>query len=110
MKLLICGTRGAKLSYEDFVKEIPGLTYSEIIEGCCPDSPDMYAEGYAKEKGIPIKHYPANSGNYLKRNIEMVEEADAVLAFWNKYSYGTAHAIANAVMRNKKVWIVEVKK
>ena len=85
-----------------------------IIEGCCPMSADQYAEEWVKENPneAEIKHFPSTSGNYLKRNIEMVRElnkGDIVMAFWNGYSYGTAHTIACATQRNISVIVVNLK-
>lgn len=80
-----------------------------IIEGCCPDSADVWAEEWAKDNNIPIQHHPSHAGNYLKRNIEMVEKASLVIAFWDGYSYGTAHAISQAVMRKVPVVIHNIK-
>lgn len=113
MKLLVCGTRGkytfaqqamVALALFEFTEECTG-----IIEGCCPDSPDIMAEDWAKRSGIPIYHFPSTAGNYLKRNIEMVNQADAVLAFWDGFSYGTAHTIAQGVKKGIPVYIKEVK-
>jgi hypothetical protein len=120
VKLLICGTR--KKGYEKKVREAldrerknsegsfyeTGKFFLEIVEGCCPDSADEYAERWAKETNVKIYHFPSTSGNYLKRNIDMVEFADEVLAFWDGYSYGTAHAIATAIKLNKPVRIIEI--
>jgi len=114
-KILICGTR--KKGYDNLVRAklnsiLPVYGIFEIIEGCCPDSADEYAEQWViegtvnSEKEIKVNHFPSNSGNYLKRNIEMVEQADKVIAFWDGFSYGTAHTIATAVSRGKKVEVV----
>lgn len=85
-----------------------------IIEGCCPDSADQFAEEWyelnkVKLEGLSIRHFPSTSGNYLKRNIEMVEEADFVVGFWDNYSYGTCHCLAHAVKSDKKVIVYDVK-
>ena len=110
MKLLVCGTR--KKGYEKIVyRELSAYNFkgsAEIIEGCCPDSADEYAEKWAKETGIKVHHFPGNPGNYLKRNIEMVEMADAVLAFWDDFSYGTAHSIAHAVKKGIPVKVIHI--
>ena len=108
---LICGTR--KKGYKELVfKELNKLKSNKptsIIEGCCPDSADEYAENWAKENNINIQHHPSTLGNFLKRNIEMVNKADLVIAFWDGYSYGTAHTIAQAVMRKIPVIIYYLK-
>ncbi len=109
-KILICGTR--KKEYDNIVRsKLNFLVHSlnqdfEIIEGCCPDSADQYAEDWAKENNIKVNHFPSNPGNYLKRNIEMVKTCDKVIAFWDGWSYGTCHTIATAVSLGKQVEIV----
>ena len=111
MKLLVCGTRNAKYHPVQVLKHIDELSPNTIIEGCCPDSADIIAEKYDKaEREIKHEHYPSSSGNYLRRNIEMVNACDQVLAFWDGWSYGTAHTIAQAVMKGKPITIVQVDK
>ena len=112
-KLLVCGTRKSTniLLYSNKVYEELELydrDKLELIEGCCPSSADEYAEVYAKVKNLKITHFPSTSGNYLKRNIEMVTECDEVLAFYDHYSYGTSQTIANAVMMGKPVKIIKI--
>jgi hypothetical protein len=119
---LICGTRTKILKgYKELVfKEIDKAQWdrraifkdwkpSSIIEGCCPDSADAYAEEWAKENEVEIQHHPSTSGNYLTRNIEMVKKANLVIAFWDGYSYGTAHTIAWATKRNIPVIIILIR-
>ena len=115
---LVCGTRVQNKVYSNAYKEIVFKELDEmlrmerymkrnipdsIIEGCCPDSADQYAEDWATINGIKIQHHPSTSGNYLRRNIEMVKKASLVIAFWDGFSYGTAHTIATAIMYNKPV-------
>jgi len=111
-KILICGTR--KKGYYDLVCTIMNtrgrIQDMEIIEGCCPDSADAYVERWAGILGVKIHHFPSHEGNYLKRNIEMVKLADEVIAFWDGYSYGTAHTIAQAVKKGILVKVVEIPK
>jgi len=116
--VLVCGTR--KKGYKELVfskldelfgknketdwNSVYGLPIS-IIDGCCPDSADSYAEEWANDRKVKVQHHPSKSGNYLKRNIEMVYKADMVIAFWDGYSYGTAHTIAWATHLDKEVII-----
>ena len=120
MKILVCGTR--KKGYEQLVINELNILFGEseelswnsiygegeIIEGCCPDSADEYAENWVIKRGLKIHHFPSHSGNYLKRNIEMVDLADEVIAFWDGFSYGTCHTIATAVLKNKPVKIIKI--
>lgn len=115
---LVCGTRG-KASQEIVSEILNKMTnqkrglykdwkVTSIIKGCCPDSADVYAEKWAKDNDVTIIHHPATNGNYLKRNIEMVKKCTRVIAFWDGFSYGTAHTIAQATMRNIPVYVIKV--
>jgi len=79
-----------------------------IIEGCCEGSADQWAEKFAENNNIPIEHHPGEEKTYLKRNLEMVEACDEVLAFFDGYSYGTAFTISNALMQGKKVIVIKI--
>ncbi len=111
-KVLICGTR--KKGYAGTVDELlEQLLEKEeepitIIEGCCPDSADAYAEDWAAQYEIAIEHFPSQEGSHLKRNIDMVQACDEVVAFWDGWSYGTAHTIAQAVKEGKTVTVVDI--
>jgi hypothetical protein len=114
VKLLVCGTR--KKGYKDIVfRELDKLLTNDnyikpidIIEGCCPDSADEYAEAWGQQADSKIYHFPSTSGNYLQRNIEMVELCDEVLCFWDNFSYGSCHTIATAVRLGKPVKIIDI--
>lgn len=58
----------------------------------------MLGRRYAEEHGIPFVSYPANWEVYGNRagyirNEKMAANADALVAFWDGYSHGTAHMI-----------------
>lgn len=80
----------------------------EVLHGACPNSADEVAENACRELGVPCVAFPGDSGTYLKRNIEMAEIADACLAYWDGWSYGTAHTIAQMAARNKPVKVIGV--
>jgi hypothetical protein len=108
---LICGTR--KKGYKPLVfaklnELIKNNKPNSIIEGCCPDSADAYAEEWANENGIEIQHHPSTTGNYLRRNIEMVSKCNLVIGFWDFFSYGTAHTLAHAAMKNIPIIVIKV--
>lgn len=114
MKLLVCGTQKSphfRLEYKAIVyKYLTNFITSsdEIIEGCCKNSADEFAEDYAEDHNIKINHYPSGSGHHLKRNIEMVEKSDFVYAFWDNFSYGTAHTVAHAVKKGIPIRIIDL--
>ena len=49
---------------------------------------------------------PAKREEYLYRNVEMIAMADAVVAFWDKKSTGTAFGIAYAKEREKPIKVI----
>ena len=114
VKLLVCGTR--KKGYEKLVHTILDSYYTstkedfEIIEGCCEGSADQYAESWVlKLPDVKIHHFPVKSGESpLKRNIDMVEACDEVLAFSDRYSYGTSQCVLNAVLMGKPVKVIDI--
>lgn len=117
---LVCGSRNK--SYKELVfKELDIILASHrefygadwkpecIIEGCCPDSADVYSEEWAEKNEITLECHPASKGNYLKRNIKMIQSNPSeVIAFWNGFSYGTAHTIAQAILNSKSVTLIEI--
>lgn len=116
---LVCGTRG-KGSLDLVRQKLDVLMWNNralykdwspkcIIEGCCPDSADVWAEEWAKQHNIEVLHHPSTTGNYIRRNIEMVKKATLVIAFWDGFSYGTAHTIAQATMRHIPVIVYVVR-
>lgn len=118
--ILVCGTRvSPEKSYAvAVVNELEhrigfrtdAKSWCTIIHGACPNSADEYADTWAKANNIPVLSFPATSGNYLQRNIEMVEQADELIAFFDGFSYGTAHTIARAVMKGIPIKIIPVTK
>lgn len=62
---------------------------------------DTLGEKFAKEQGCKIRYFPADWRTYGKaagfvRNIEMAENADVLIAFWDGKSSGTKHMIETA--------------
>lgn len=109
MKIAIIGSRGLKLTnFEDYLDE----KVSEIVSGGAKGI-DECARKYANEKGIPCIEFLPEYNKYgryapLKRNIDIIEYADVVLAFWDGRSKGTAHVIRECEKRNKPLKIIEL--
>jgi hypothetical protein len=123
VKWLVCGSR-MKTHYKDVVfKELDSCIEifkdkekgkpEVIITGACPNSADEYAEEWAKNNGVRIMSFPSTAGNYLMRNIEMINTLNAnngvVFAFWDQYSHGTCHTIAHAMRKKIPVIIIDIK-
>ena len=65
---------------------------------------DILGERYAHERGYAVEKYPADwnrdgkSAGFI-RNAQMASVADALIAFWDGQSKGTAHMIREANSR-----------
>jgi hypothetical protein len=81
----------------------------EIVSGTA-NGADKLGEKYAEKKGYTIKRFPANwnmgrSAGY-KRNEEMAQYADALIAFWDGKSKGTKHMIDLANKYRLKIKVI----
>lgn len=96
MKVAVIGSRGLEVS--DLEKYLPEDT-DEIVSGGAIGV-DTSARKYAISHGIKLTEFLPDYDRYgktapLKRNIQIIEYADIVLAFWDGKSSGTAYVINN---------------
>ena len=130
MKVIIAG--GRKFKDYELVKETLDKfkkenNITEIVSGKA-NGADSLGEKYAKDHDIIIKEFPAkwndiegklpkevifnafgkkywiNAG--FRRNEEMAEYADCLIAFWDKQSNGTKNMISLAKKYNLKVIVI----
>lgn len=71
-----------------------------IISGLARGA-DTLGARYARERGIQVLEFPADWERLgrragMVRNLQMLEAANAVVAFWDGQSRGTAHTINEA--------------
>jgi hypothetical protein len=83
----------------------------EIVSGAARGA-DLLGEEYAKLRNYPVKQFPADwdkfkKGAGYKRNTEMAEYANALIAFWDGKSRGTMHMINIAKKKGLQVKVVE---
>ena len=116
MKLIIAGSR----TFTDYKKLceicdniLQDQTNIEIVSGAYYKGADKLGEQYAAEKGFPIKQFPADWKRYKraagpKRNQQMANYADALIAFWDGKSRGTKNMIELAKQNNLKVIIIDI--
>ena len=112
MKIIIAGCR----NFNDYkmLSEVCDNLLSkqkeiEIVSGMA-NGADKLGVKYAENNNIKIKMFPANWDRYgksagYKRNNEMAEYADGLIAFWDRKSKGTEHMINLAKRSNLKVRI-----
>lgn len=72
---------------------------------------DTLGRRWATERGIPVLSFPAEWNRHGKkagflRNVVMLKNADALVAIWNGYSRGTAHALRTGRARGLLVFEV----
>lgn len=100
MKVAVVGSRG--LTVSDLEKYLPdGVT--EIVSGGAKGI-DACAKQYAISSGIKLTEYLPKYEKYgrtapLKRNIQIIDYADLVVAFWDGASHGTKFVIDNCKRR-----------
>lgn len=107
MKTIIAGSRGFT-DYELLKAACEQHTITTVISGTARGA-DQLGERYAIEKGIHLTRMPANWNLYGKsagyrRNMEMADIADQLIAFWDGKSPGTKHMIDIATTKGLKVF------
>lgn len=113
MKLAIIGSRSFK-DYNKLCIEVNKLREIEeittIVSGGA-NGADLLGKKYAQDCYLDYKEYPAEWDKYgksagFRRNVDIVNNSDIVLAFWDGKSRGTKHSIDLATKSGKKVIIV----
>lgn len=106
MKVAVIGSRS--LSIDNIGKYLPENT-TEIVSGGAKGIDTIAAE-YAKSKGIPLTEFLPDYKLYkrgapLKRNIQIIEYSDTVVAFWDGKSHGTKYVIDQCHKMGKPIQV-----
>ena len=112
-KVIIAGSRGfsnyklLKEKCNEYLRE-KRKEYNIIIISGGARGADTLGEKYAQDEGFSLEKFPANWNKFgksagFKRNEQMAEVADALIAFWDGKSHGTKHMIE--IMENKKLLV-----
>lgn len=94
MKVAVIGSRNLRI--DNLEKYLP-KNVTEIVSGGARGV-DTSAREYARAHGLPCVEFLPEYAKYgraapLKRNLQIIEYADEVLAFWDGKSRGTAYVI-----------------
>jgi predicted Rossmann fold nucleotide-binding protein DprA/Smf involved in DNA uptake len=112
MKLAVVGSR----SFNDY--DLLSSTISQLVDVSCivsggAQGADSLGERYANENGIAFqvflpdwKKHGRSAG--IQRNLQILENSDAVVAFWDGKSKGTRHTIETARKMGKHVQVINV--
>lgn len=107
MKIAVIGSRN--LIVKDLGRYLPE-NVTEIVSGGARGI-DACARKYAKAHGIKLKEFLPEYEKHgrsapLKRNLQIIDYADLIIAFWDGQSRGTKFVIDNCKKRNKKVTVI----
>ena len=117
MKIIIAGTRTftnyqkLKQTCDCFLQDQNNI---EIVSGACRGA-DKLGEQYAKERGYKLTQFPADWKIFgraagPKRNEQMANYADALIAFWDGKSKGTLNMIKLANQNKLSVTLINFSK
>ena len=112
MKTIIAGSRGIndyRLVCQAIMESKFNIT--TVLSGTA-NGVDKLGELWADRHSTPIERYTpdwAKNGRSagIKRNIEMAQDADALVAIWDGKSKGTQHMIRIAKQMGLKVYVKE---
>jgi YspA, cpYpsA-related SLOG family len=111
MRVIIAGSRTitdyARLC--DAVRR-SGFAVSRVVSGMAAGV-DSLAVRYAALHGLPCDRFPAEWRKYgrsagYRRNVQMAQHADALIALWDGQSPGTRHMIETAKARGLAVFVL----
>jgi hypothetical protein len=114
VKVIVAGSRSiddaelvsnAMFDFEYYVG-----TIDEVVCGMAAGA-DMHGRNRAMARGIPVKEFPANWDSFGKsagprRNREMAEYADGLVAVWDGKSSGTIDMVTYMMKARKPVILI----
>ena len=94
MRVAVIGSRGIQI--DNLEPYLPAGTTAIISGGA--RGVDACARAYALARGLPLTEFMPDYRRYgkaapLKRNQQIIDHADYVVALWDGHSLGTKHAI-----------------
>ena len=110
MKVAVVGSRSLKI--ENLEKYLPPET-TEIVSGGARGI-DQCARRYAKRNGIKLTEFLPDYDTYgrsapLRRNIQIIDYSDLVLAFWDGVSPGTGFVVTKCKERHTPCKVYKIK-
>lgn len=110
MRTIIAGSRDCTDKRELLAAlECCGWTPTTVISGAARGA-DRLGEIWAAEANVPCERFPADwdtngkAAGY-KRNVQMADNAEALIALWDGASKGTKHTIDIAKRRGLRVHV-----
>ena len=119
MRTIIAGSRNlpAAFGWEQFwqmmeaARQVLPKPITTVLSGTAAGI-DQMGESWAACRSIPVSRWPADWQTFgraagPRRNQQMAESADALIAFWNGHSRGTKHMIDHA--KALGLYVIEIK-
>ena len=114
-RVVVAGSRNFddyKRLSDELDRYLAGKQRVTIISGTARGA-DRMGERYAAEHGLKLEQFPAEWGIYHRgagpiRNMQMVQSADAVVAFWDNKSSGTRNIIDCARTENIPCKVISI--
>jgi len=121
MRVAVVGSRSINDSshvFSHITRFIKDHTFgSVVLVSGGASGPDSLAKAYAKTHGLDfiefLPYFRLEKGgkfdarDFYIRNMQIIDNCDKVLAFWDGVSSGTEHAIKYAQKHNKPVMIIK---
>lgn len=115
MKVIIAGSRSI-LDYKTVTQAIDASGFEDEIEQVVSgkaEGVDRLGQLWAFDNNIEVVSFPAYWKQYgksagIRRNIEMGNYADALIAVWDGQSRGTKHMIDYATKKGLQVFVYKV--
>jgi len=111
MRVIIAGSRDITdfQTVCDAVRH-SGFPISRVLSGMARGV-DTLAIRYATEKCLPLDQFPAQWSKWgrsagYRRNVQMAQNADALIAIWDGRSPGTKHVIEVAKAHGLRVFVM----
>lgn len=116
MKTIIAGSRD-NIEYRDVLSAMEECPWSseitEVVSGKARGV-DTFGEQWATENGVVVKEFPADWKKFgrsagIKRNEQIGDYADALIAVWDGESRGTKHMIDYSKNKGLRVFVYNLK-
>ncbi len=105
MRIAVVGSRNITVNLREYISDC-----DEIVSGGA-EGVDQCAAEFARKNGIKLTEFLPEYGKYgraapIKRNMQIVDYSDKIIAFWDGNSKGTLSVIKYAQKRGKECHII----
>lgn len=114
MKTIIAGSRNADLSMKQLMDiiQLAGFPITEVVSGNSGNV-DKLGEKWGLGMKLPVTQFNAAWQTYgssagPRRNRQMADYAEALIAIWDGKSRGTLNMIKEATKRQLKIYVTQV--